>query len=204
VVHLFLMRSCCSGASFVIAFESEVQQAFLEGHVAALEWFDGVFDVIRYDNLKAAVVKVMRGRRRVESDRFVALRSHYRFDSSFCLSGEQGAHEKGGVEGQVGRFRRRHLVAVPEVSSIEQLNGLLEKACWRDLERTITGHPGTVGERLDQERPLPGTLPREPHPTWEEATCEGRLGRAAGRGRRDPQAAAGRSQRASRRRVTGR
>jgi transposase len=169
-VHLFLMRPCFSGASFVIAFESETQQAFLEGHVAAFEWFGGAFDVIRYDNLKAAVVKVMKGRRRVESDRFVALRSHYRFDSSFCLSGEQGAHEKGGVEGDVGRFRRRHLVPVPEVGSIGELNERLEEACWRDLERTITGHPETVGERLDRERLLLNGLPRERHATWEEAT----------------------------------
>ena len=73
------------------------------------------FDVVRYDNLKSAVARVFKGRRRVESDRFVALRSHYRFESSFCLPGVQGAHEKGGVEGDIGRFRRRHLVPVPEV-----------------------------------------------------------------------------------------
>jgi transposase len=118
-VHLFEMRACFSGAAFVMAFESETQQAFLEGHVRALEWFAGVFDVIRYDNLKSAVARVLKGRRRVESDRFVALRSHYRFESSFCLSGQQGAHEKGGVEGDIGRFRRRHLVPVPDVSSME-------------------------------------------------------------------------------------
>jgi hypothetical protein len=106
----------------------------------------------------------------VESDRFVALRSHYRFESSFCLSGQQGAHEKGGVEGEVGRFRRRHLVPVPEVDSLQQLNELLEEACWKDLERTITGHSGTVGERLDMERRLLNTLPREPHDTTEHAT----------------------------------
>ena len=169
-VHVFVMRACFSGAEFVIAFESETQQAFLEGHVAALKWFGGVFDVVRYDNLKAAVVRVLRGRRRVESDRFVALRSHYRFDSSFCLSGKQGAHEKGGVEGDVGRFRRRHLVPVPEVSSIAELNALLEQACRRDLERTITGQSETVGQRLERERQILNELPCEPHPTWEEAT----------------------------------
>lgn len=169
-VHLFEMRACFSGAEFVIAFESETQQAFLEGHVAAFTWFAGVFDVVRYDNLKAAVVRVMKGRRRVESDRFVALRSHYRFESSFCLSGQQGAHEKGGVEGDIGRYRRRHLVPVPEVDSIEQLNELLEEACWADLERTITGQSETVGQRLDRERLILSNLPREPHPTWEEAT----------------------------------
>ena len=52
-VHLFLMRACHSGAAFVVAFEAETQQAFLEGHVAALEFFGGVFGLIRYDNLKA-------------------------------------------------------------------------------------------------------------------------------------------------------
>jgi transposase len=128
VVHLFQMRACYSGAAFVIAFQDESQQAFLEGHVRALEWHGGVFDLIRYDNLKSAVVRVLKGRRRVESDRFVGLRSHYRFESSFCLPGQQGAHEKGGIEGEVGRFRRRHLVPVPEVASLEELNELLEEA----------------------------------------------------------------------------
>jgi transposase len=169
-VHLFEMRACFSGAQFVMAFESETQQAFLEGHVRALEWHGGVFDLIRYDNLKSAVARVLKGRRRVESDRFVALRSHYRFESSFCLPGQQGAHEKGGVEGDIGRFRRRHLVPVPEVGSIEELNELLEEACWQDLDRTITGRSETVGERRDRERLLLGTLPREPFGTWEEAT----------------------------------
>ena len=153
-----------------MAFRDETQQAFLEGHVRALEWHGGVFDVLRYDNLKSAVVRVLRGRRRVESDRFVALRSHYRFESSFCLPGVQGAHEKGGVEGDIGRFRRRHLVPVPEMSSMEELNELLEEACWADLGRMITGRSETIGQRRDRERLLLGSLPREEHPTWEEAT----------------------------------
>jgi len=170
VVHLFEMRACFSGAAFVIAFQDETQQAFLEGHVRALEWHAGVFDVLRYDNLKSAVVRVLKGRRRIESDRFVGLRSHYRFESAFCLPGQQGAHEKGGVEGEVGRFRRRHLVPVPEVSSIEELNELLEDACWKDLDRTITGQTETVGDRRGRERLLLGTLPKEPYPTWEEAS----------------------------------
>jgi transposase len=170
VVHLFQMRACYSGAAFVIAFQDESQQAFLEGHVRALEWHGGVFDLIRYDNLKSAVVRVLKGRRRVESDRFVGLRSHYRFESSFCLPGQQGAHEKGGIEGEVGRFRRRHLVPVPEVASLEELNELLEEACWKDLDRTITGQSETVGQRRDRERVLLNTLPKERYPTWEEAS----------------------------------
>ena len=173
-VHLFLMRACHSGASFVVAFEAETQQAFLEGHVAALEFFGGVFELIRYDNLRSAVAKVLKGRRRVESDRFIALRSHYRFESSFCQRGERGAHEKGGIEGEVGRFRRRRLVPVPKVDSLQELNELLEEACWCDLERTIIGRSEPVGEML---RTRAGAAGR-PAP---RATLHRRGGIAAGR-----------------------
>ena len=41
----------------------------------AFEWFRGVFPKVRFVNLKSAVKKVLKGRRHVESDRFVALRS---------------------------------------------------------------------------------------------------------------------------------
>jgi len=40
------------------------------------------------------------------------------FGSFFCIPGPGGAHEKGGVEGEIGRFRRRHLVPVPAVASL--------------------------------------------------------------------------------------
>lgn len=158
-VYLFHMRACHSGAAFVTAFPRATQQAFLEAHVDAFRFFGGVFWLVRYDNLAAAVKKVLRGRRRVESDRFVALRSHYLFESQFTLAGVEGAHEKGGVEGEVGRFRRRHLVPVPEVDSLAELNERLEDACFRELGRRIAGRQETVGEALRREtrelRPLP-------------------------------------------------
>lgn len=68
---------------------------------------------IRYDNLTSAVKKVLRGRARQETERFIGLRSHYLFESFFCRVGITGAHEKGGVEGGVGRLRRSHLTPVP-------------------------------------------------------------------------------------------
>jgi hypothetical protein len=39
---------------------------------------------VRYDNLTSAVVRVLRGRGRQETERFIALRSHYGFDSFFA------------------------------------------------------------------------------------------------------------------------
>jgi hypothetical protein len=81
---------------------------------------------VRYDNLGSAVKRVLRGRRREETDRFVALRSHYLFAAEFCQPGVAGALRVGGVESDVGRFRRTHLVPVPHFEDYEAMNSSLE------------------------------------------------------------------------------
>lgn len=159
VVQLFQMRASHSGAAFVQAFPHQTQQAFLEGHVAAFEFLGGVFQTIWYDNLKSAVKQVLRGRKRVESERFSNFRSYFGYQSEFTLVGLRGAHEKGGVEGEVGRFRRRHMVPVPEVESIGELNELLHAACVKDLGRQITGRGELIRDALARERPLLKSVP---------------------------------------------
>jgi hypothetical protein len=113
---------------------------------------------------------VLKGRRRVESDRFVALRSHYLFESRFTLAGVAGAHEKGGVEGDVGRFRRRHLVPVPEVESLSELNGLIAAGVIGDLKRTIRGRSETVEQALMAESASLRALPVEAFDAREQTT----------------------------------
>jgi transposase len=161
-VNFFVLRLSHSGAGLVQAFGHATQQAFLEGHVEAFAFLGGVPQRVRYDNLSAAVKLTLKGRQRVLADRFVALRSHYLFESQFTLVGLEGAHEKGGVENEVGRFRRRHLVPVPKVATLAELNDRLRAACLDDLGRRIVGRPETVGEALERERPLLRPLPAEP------------------------------------------
>jgi transposase len=74
---MFVLRLSYSGRAFHVAFATQAQEAFLEGHVLALEYFGAVPGRIRYDNLGPAVVRVLRGRDRAGSERFIALRSHY-------------------------------------------------------------------------------------------------------------------------------
>src|SRR6516165_1619562 len=159
---MFVIRLSCSGRAFHVAFATQAQEAFLEGHVLALEYFGAVPGRVRYDNLKPAVVRVLRGRDRAESERFIALRSHYGFDSFFCLPGKGGAHEKGGVEGEIGRFRRRHLVPVPAVASLAVLNQLIAAADIADDGRVITGRPVTVAAAFAEEQLSMLPLPAEP------------------------------------------
>jgi transposase len=91
-LQVFSMRSMASGAAFHRAYHRATQQAFFEAHEHAFHFFGGVFGVLRYDNLKLAVKKIMRGFRREETARFIAFRSHWRFVSEFCTPYE--AHEK--------------------------------------------------------------------------------------------------------------
>ena len=161
-VHIFLMRLSASGRAYPRAYLNEAQEVFLDGHVRAFEHFGGIPGRIRYDNLKAAVEKVLRGRDRKESERFIALRSHYGFDSFFCQPGIKGAHEKGGVEGEVGRFRRRHLVPVPRFETMAELNEFLLVAAATDDRRFITGRRISVGEHFALEEGALRPLPAEP------------------------------------------
>jgi transposase len=158
---MFVLRLSCSGRAFHVAFATQAQEAFLEGHVLAFEYLGAAPGRIRYDNLKPAVVRVLRGRDRAEAERFIALRSHYGFDSFFCTPGKEGAHEKGGVEGEIGRFRRRHLVPVPAVASLAALNQRIAAADIVDDGRVITGRPVTVAAAFAAEQPAMLPLPDE-------------------------------------------
>ena len=161
-VWMFVMRLSHSGRAFHVAFATQAQEAFLQGHVLAFAHVGAVPGRIRYDNLKPAVLRVLKGRDRAESERFIALRSHYGFDSFFCRPGLEGAHEKGGVEGEIGRFRRRHLVPVPNVASLAELNALIAAGDAADDQRVITGRPVTVAAAFAAELPALAPLPDEP------------------------------------------
>lgn len=97
-LFLFCLRMSFSGRAVHRVFASGGQAAFFEGHVHAFRGPGGVpAGKIRYDNLRAAVAQVLGfTRQRVETQRWTAVRSHWRVDAVYCRPGEIGAHEKGG------------------------------------------------------------------------------------------------------------
>ena len=137
-LQVFSLRSMVSGAAFHRAYQRATQQAFLEAHEQAFHYFGGVFRLLRYDNLKSAVKKILQGHRREETTRFIAFRSHWRFASDFCNPREP--HEKGGIEGEAGYFRRNHWVPLPHARDLDDLNAQLLAACREDERRQIAGH----------------------------------------------------------------
>lgn len=159
-LFMFVLRLSHSGKAVHVAYANQAQESFLDGHVRAFPVLGGVpTSMIRYDNLTPAVIRVLLGRERWENPRFVALRSHYGYDSFFCAPGIAGAHEKGGVEGEIGRFRRTHLTPVPHVGSLAALNEALAAADARDDARRIASRTETVGAAFAREMPLLNTLP---------------------------------------------
>ncbi|MEU0404586.1 hypothetical protein ABZ318_31085 [Streptomyces sp. NPDC006197] len=141
--YLFAFRMSYSGMAVHRIFASAGHEAFFEGHVHALHVMGGVpTGEVRYDNLRAAVAQVLGlSRRRVEAERWTALRSHYGLDALYCQPGVRGAHEKGGVEGQIGWFHRNHLGPVPEVDTLAELNAMIDRWDQQDDARRIRSRP---------------------------------------------------------------
>ncbi len=133
-VALFCMRAKASKVPFVIALPTERLEALLAGHVAAFEFFGGVFDEVWYDNPKTAVTKILSGPHRIEHERLSALRACYLFDSSFCTPA--CGNEKGSVENLVGYVRRNALVPhTRSFLSLDALNVHLRGWCERERSR---------------------------------------------------------------------
>jgi transposase len=149
---LFLMRLMYSGRDFAWIYERQDQVSFLDGHVRAFAHFGGVPARAAYDNLKAAVVRILVGGERALTARFAALASHYLFEPCFCRPGE--GHDKGGVEARGKALRQQALVPIPTGQSLDAINAaLLARLDARlDTKRDVAGQ--TIGARFLEEQRL--------------------------------------------------
>lgn len=160
---LFLMRLMYAGRDFAWIYERQDQTSFLDGHVRAFAHFGGVPARVAYDNLKAAVVRILVGGERTLTARFAALASHYLVEPCFCRPGE--GHDKGGVESRGKAVRRQALTPIPSGPTLAAINTALLA---RMDARLATGRDATgetIGTRFATEvaacRPLPAPFVAE-------------------------------------------
>jgi transposase len=151
-LRFFAMRSMASGDAFHRAYTNATQQALLEARKLAFDYFGGTFRTLRYDSMTSVVKKILRGRQRVETDRIIGFRSHWGYKSECCNPAK--GNEKGGVEGELGWYRRNCLVPVPEAKDLAALNEQVLAACLANRGRTIHGKDMTVGEASHHEKAL--------------------------------------------------
>jgi transposase len=160
--YQFTFRLSFSGKSIHRVYASCGGEAFIEGHIEAFRVLGGIpTRHVRYDNLSPAVMKVLLGRSRKETGRWLAFRSHMGFDAFYCQPGKDGAHEKGGVEHEGGRFRRNHLVPSPVVETLDELNRQLARVDAAEDIRHVHGSPESIGERFAKEEYLLRPVPDE-------------------------------------------
>ena len=162
---LFLMRLMYSGRDFAWIYERQDQVSFLDGHARAFAHFGGVPARLAYDNLKAAVVRILVGGERALTARFAALASHYLFEPCFCRPGE--GHDKGGVESRGKAVRRQALTPIPTAPTLDAINQALLARMDARLAMGRDGAGETIGTRFAVEGPA---LRPVPLPFLAEAT----------------------------------
>lgn len=159
-VQIFVLRLSYCRKMFVMAFPTQKQECFYAGHVAAFEYLGGLPRRLTYDNLTAAVKRVLQGRSRQQQDRFILFRSYYLFESHFCTPG--AGHEKGRVEDGVGYVRRNFMTPLLKADNFEELNEQLRQLCGLDDQRRVDRQPQTIGQAWQTERRFLQSLPAEP------------------------------------------
>ena len=158
-VALFVMTLPYSDAIFCCVYPRECTEAFMDGHRRAFEFFGAVPKRISYDNSKIPIARIVGKRERELTEAFLKLKSHFLFDSHFCLV--RRPNEKGHVECLVGFTRRNYLVPLPRVDDFETLNAQLEQKCREDLDRRLRGKATTKAHRLEEERSAMREIPKQ-------------------------------------------
>jgi transposase len=144
---MFVMRLMHSARDFACLYLRQDQTSFLDGHVRAFEHFGCVPQRIAYDNLKAAVTKLLVGSERELAARFQALASHYLFEPCFCRP--RTGHDKGGVESRGKAIRWQHLVPIPSGDDLSVMRSAL-------LSRLDAAYDATrFADERAQSLPLP-------------------------------------------------
>ncbi|MDQ1238369.1 MAG: hypothetical protein QG577_554 [Thermodesulfobacteriota bacterium] len=159
-VHLAAMRLDYSSKFFVCALPTQRRESLFESHIGAFGYLEGIPQRIRYDNMKVAVQKILKGRNREEQSLWVSFRSHFLFTADYCNPWK--GQEKGSVENLIGYVRRNFLVPMPEVKSFSELNTYLLECCEKDARRRTRS--GTTVDEMwleekEQLRPLPERIP---------------------------------------------
>lgn len=131
----FCAKLCYSKPEFVKAYPLQKTEFFFDGLVSAFAFFGGVPKKIIFDNLKPAVKKILKGKKRELQDEFLKFKSIYCFDAEFCGPGK--GNEKGMIENLVKFVKKNYFLPRLEFESFESLNAELLQKCRQRLEKGI-------------------------------------------------------------------
>ena len=96
------------------------QLSFLDAHVRAFSYLGGVPRRIVYDNLTAAVKKIVGSERELTPSASRLWCSQYLFELCFTRPGE--GHDKGGAEARRKGIRLAHLTSIPRGETLSEIS----------------------------------------------------------------------------------
>ena len=126
-LQVFVMVLCYSRLLYLRFYLSQSLECFLDAHVRAFTYFNGVPRRIMIDNLKTGVIDHRPGQLPNYHPRYLDLARHYGFAPIACNVGQ--GHEKGRVERGVGYIKDNFLSGRP-INDLASLQAAGEH--WRD------------------------------------------------------------------------
>jgi transposase len=165
---VFRMTLSCSRHGYEEALWHQDQAHFMRAHEHAFESFGGVPEVVRQDNLKAAIVRACLYDPDV-SELYAALAGHYGF---VPLPARPRHPQENGVEERSGGYVKDNALKGKHFNSLEELNDYLAR--WNRTIARVRIH-GTTRKQvythfLEVEKPLLKPLPPERFALFEIGT----------------------------------
>ena len=148
---LFLMRLMYSGRDFALDLRAPGSDQLSRRARPRLRALRRRAARVAYDNLRAAVVRILVGGERTLTPRFAALASHYLLEPCFCRPGE--GHDKGGVEARGKAVRQQALVPIP--SGADARRRSMRRCSRRWMRGSTPGRDAagqTIGVRFAEEQ----------------------------------------------------
>ena len=145
-------KLCHSRVFFLRAYLTQTHEMLFDAHNHAFRVLGGIPERGIYDNMKTAVDKVGRGKKRQVNARFRAMVSHFLFESEFC--NPAAGWEKGQVEKNVRDARHRLLMDAPAFADLDEANAWLEERCqalWQEVAHPEQSNRN-IAEVYDDER----------------------------------------------------
>lgn len=156
VAHFKLSHS---RAFYLRAYPLQTHEMLFDAHNHAFEVLGGVPRRGIYDNMRTAVDRVHKGKKRDVNARFGAMVSHFLFEPEFC--NPAAGWEKGQIEKNVRDARHRLWQSAPAFASLADLNDWLLQRCqalWHEIDHSRLG--GTVAQAWERERSQLMPMPR--------------------------------------------
>ncbi len=162
-VKYFVATLPCSNVYFAKAYPVERLECLLDGFAEAFRYLGGVPRRGVMDNPSLAVMKILSGAHREETEAFQAFRGAYPFHVDFCAPGK--GCEKGSSETGVKYVRNNVFRPLPHVESFGELNARILEELDRDLDVRRVADGRSVREAWAAERAQLRPLPLHPPET---------------------------------------